>query len=69
MQAGNQLTQVQGLYGGGDLIVAVDGQDIVQFSQLLNYMMLNKQPGDEIVLTVLRGDQIIDLTVTLGERQ
>ncbi len=69
MQAGNQLTQVQGLYGGGDLIVAVDGQDIVQFSQLLNYMMLNKHPGDEIVLTVLRGDQIIDLTVTLGERQ
>ncbi|MBG0787872.1 MAG: trypsin-like peptidase domain-containing protein [Anaerolineaceae bacterium] len=69
LQAGNQLTQVQGLYGGGDLIVAVDGQEIVQFSELLNYMMLNKHPGDEMVLTVLRGDQTLDLTVTLGERQ
>jgi len=67
--AGTQPTQVQGLYGGGDLIVAVDGQDIVQFSDLLNYMMLNKHPGDDIVLTVLRGDQLLDLTVTLGERQ
>ncbi|QRN82780.1 trypsin-like peptidase domain-containing protein [Chloroflexota bacterium] len=69
LQAGNQLTQVQGLYGGGDLIVAVDGQEIVQFSELLNYMMLNKHPGDQMVLTVLRGDQTLDLTVTLGERQ
>ncbi|MBG0771759.1 MAG: PDZ domain-containing protein, partial [Anaerolineaceae bacterium] len=69
LQAGTQPTQVQGLYGGGDLIVAVDGQDIVQFSDLLNYMMLNKHPGDDIVLTVLRGDQRLDLTVTLGERQ
>lgn len=68
LQAGNQPTQVQGLYAGGDLIVGVDGQEMLQFSDLLNYMMLNKHPGDDIVLTVLRGDETLELTVTLGER-
>jgi len=68
LRAGTIPTQYQYYYGGGDLIVAADGVEIVQFSDLLNYMMLNKHPGDEIVLTVVRGDQILDLTVTLGER-
>ena len=67
LRAGSQQTQY-GYNAGGDLIVAVDGQDIIQFSELLNYLMLNKHPGDEIVLTVLRGDELVDLTVTLGER-
>jgi S1-C subfamily serine protease len=68
IKAGDQPTQVQGLYGGGDLIIAVDGQKVLQFSDMLSYMMLNKHPGDQMVVTVLRGDQTIDLTVTLGER-
>ena len=65
---GNQATQIQGLFAGGDLITAVDGQEILEFSELLSYLMLNKQPGDEMVLTVLRDVDEIDITVTLGER-
>jgi S1-C subfamily serine protease len=68
LQAGNEPTQVQGLYSGGDLIIGVDGQEMLQFSDLLNYMMLNKHPGDVMVLNVLRGDQNLDISVTLGER-
>ena len=68
LKAGDQPTQNQYYYGGGDLIVAVDGVEIVQFSDLLNYLMLNKHPGDGIVLTVARGDQLLDLTITLGGR-
>ena len=68
LKAGDQPTQYQYYYGGGDLIVAVDGVEIVQFSDLLNYLMLNKHPGDDIVLTVARGDQLLDLTITLGGR-
>ena len=68
LKAGDQPTQNQYYYGGGDLIVAVDGVEIVQFSDLLNYLMLNKHPGDDIVLTVARGDQLLDLTITLGGR-
>jgi 2-alkenal reductase len=68
IKAGDQPTQIQGLSAGGDLIVAADGHQVLQFSDMLSYMMLNKHPGDQMVLTVLRGDQRSDLTVTLGER-
>lgn len=68
IKAGDQPTQIQGLSAGGDLIVAADGHQVLQFSDMLSYMMLNKHPGDQMVLTVLRGDQRLDLTVTLGER-
>lgn len=68
VQAGDQPTEVFGLYGGGDLIVAVDGNPILEFGELLSYMMLNKEPGDQITLTVLRDSQSLDLTITLGKR-
>jgi len=68
IQAGNQPTQIQGLFAGGDLIVAVDDQEILEFSELLSYLMLNKQPGDDMVLTVLRDGKEMDFTVILGER-
>lgn len=68
MLAGDQPTQVQGLYAGGDLIIAADGQEVFQFSDMLNYMMLHKQPGDTMDITVLRDGQEVTLTVVLGER-
>ena len=68
LQAGDQPTQVQGLYSGGDLIIAADGQEVLQFSDMLNYMMLHKQPGDTMEITVLRDGQEVTLTVVLGER-
>jgi S1-C subfamily serine protease len=68
IQAGSQATDYQGLFTGGDLIIAVDGVDVLQFSDLLSYMMLNKAPGDEMVVTVLRDGAQMDFTVVLGER-
>jgi 2-alkenal reductase len=68
ISAGSQLTQVQGLFGGGDMIIGVDGNEILQFSELLSYMMLNKQPGDDMEITVLRDGEEVNFTVTLGER-
>jgi len=68
LRAGEQSTQIAGLSGGGDLIIAVDGVEVLEFSELLSYMLLNKQPGDQIVLTVLRNNEELRLTVTLGER-
>lgn len=68
LKAGDKNTSVAGLYGGGDLIIQVDNLEILEFSELLSYMMLNKKPGDTMNFTVLRnGDEKI-LTVTLGER-
>lgn len=68
LRAGTQATSVQYLKAGGDLIIAIDGHPIKHFDDLLRYLINNKSPGDTVVLTVLRGDQKVDLTVTLGKR-
>jgi 2-alkenal reductase len=68
IRAGEQPTDAFGLFAGGDLIIAVDGREILHFSELLSYLMLNKQPGDTIDLTILRDDTERTITVTLGER-
>ena len=52
--AGTRQTRIQGLYAGGDLIVAADGREIKEFDGLLSYLMLNKMPGDVVTLTVIR---------------
>ncbi len=63
-----QKTSIQGLLGGGDLIIALDGHEVRTYQDLLAYLITNKSPGDTIVVTVLRGAQKIDLTVTLDKR-
>lgn len=68
IKAGTQATSIQGLNAGGDLIIAIDGRPVMQFDDLLAYLIENKSPGDKVVLTVLRGSQKQDITVTLGKR-
>jgi len=67
IRAGDQNTST-GLDAGGDLIVAIDGQSILRFDDLLRYLINNKSPGDTVVLTVLRGEEQVDIDVTLGRR-
>lgn len=69
IKGGTQPTSVQGLSKGGDLIVAVDGIEIKDFSELMSYLVLNTSVGDEIVLTVIRSGQTMDIPVILGQRQ
>jgi len=51
---------------GGDLIVAIDGQD-VQDQQQLAQVMNNHRAGDTVRMTIYRGKRRIDLNLTLGE--
>lgn len=69
IRGGTQATSIQGLAGGGDLIIAVDGIEIKDFSELMSYLVLNTTVGDEITLTVIRNQEKIDIPVTLGQRQ
>lgn len=69
IKGGTQPTAVQGLTTGGDLIIAVDGIEIKDFSELMSYLVLNTSVGDEIVLTVIRSGQTMDIPVILGRRQ
>jgi S1-C subfamily serine protease len=68
IRAGDQPTSIEGLSAGGDLITAIDGRPVRNFDDLLSYLITNKSPGDNVVLTVLRDGQSVDVTVTLDAR-
>jgi len=51
---------------GGDLIVAIDGQD-VQDQQDLSQVMNNHRAGDTVRITIYRAKKKMDVSVTLGE--
>jgi 2-alkenal reductase len=53
---------------GGDLIIGIDGREVNTFSQMLSYLIANKKPGDEVVLTILRGTEEMEVNLTLGKR-
>jgi 2-alkenal reductase len=56
------------LRGGGDLIIAVDGRPVRTFNDLIEYLFMNKSPGDNIQLTVLRNGVETYVDLTLGRR-
>ncbi|HEY5729276.1 MAG TPA: trypsin-like peptidase domain-containing protein [Anaerolineales bacterium] len=68
IRAGETPTRLQGLNAGGDLIIAFDGKPVTTFDDLLSYLITTKSPGDTVVLTVLRGGESVDVTLTLGAR-
>ncbi len=73
LKAGTKPTSVQGLYSGGDIIIAVDGIPVNVYGDLISYIFKNKLPGDEITLTVirespLRGETQEEVKLILGSR-
>jgi len=70
LKGGTMSSQIPGVYAGGDLIIAVDGRPVQVFADLMSYLMTNKSPGDELTLTIIRGNnRKIDLVIKLGMRQ
>ena len=57
-----------GVNSGGDLIIAIDSQPVVTFSDMIRYLILNKSPGETVTLTVMRGDKTLQIPVVLGTR-
>ena len=68
LKAGDTPTSIEGLFAGGDLIIAIDGRPVKVFDDLLRYLLNHKSPGDTVVLSVLRGEETLDITVTLDKR-
>ena len=52
---------------GGDVILQVDGKDVVQPDDLAR-LIAARQPGEKVTLTVLRDDRQEDIELTLGKR-
>lgn len=65
---GSTITRINGLLAGGDLIVAVDNRPVRLFSDFLSYIMANKSPGDEIVLTIIRAGEEMEVPLILDKR-
>ncbi|HML24782.1 MAG TPA: trypsin-like peptidase domain-containing protein [Aggregatilinea sp.] len=53
---------------GGDIVVAINGAIVRDIDDLVAYLVENTSPGDTVVLTIVRGEQTLDVNVTLGER-
>jgi 2-alkenal reductase len=69
LRGGSQASQVYGHQKGGDLVIAVDGIPVKDFSEMFNYIVINKNPGEEVVFRVLRDGKEIDLTLVVEARQ
>jgi S1-C subfamily serine protease len=67
--AGEQEVRFQGqeVTAGGDVIVAVDGQEVVEESDLAQAIS-EHGPGDTVTLEVLRDGDVEEVGVELGER-
>ncbi len=50
---------------GADLIVAVDGEKAITVGDFLS-LVEAKQPGQDVVITVVRGGREVNVTVRLG---
>jgi serine protease Do len=53
---------------GGDVIVAIDGQSLADFEDLVTYLVRNTEVGTTIQLSVLRDGRVEELDVTLAAR-
>ena len=53
---------------GGDIIVGIDGRQVVEFDDLLSYIVQKTAVGDTITLTILRDGQQEDVSITLEAR-
>jgi 2-alkenal reductase len=53
---------------GGDIVVAIDEQPVNTFDDLLIYVALEARPGQEVLLTVLRDGETIEVPLKLEPR-
>jgi S1-C subfamily serine protease len=70
LQGGDETVEVYGMsfQAGGDIIVALDGYELQDFDDLIAYLVRETEVGQEVELTVIRGEEVLDVPVTLGER-
>jgi S1-C subfamily serine protease len=62
------IPNVTDLKKGGDLIIAINGQKVNGFGDMVSYIVMNYKPGDTVTFTVYRDGGTVDVPVTLGSR-
>jgi S1-C subfamily serine protease len=67
---GNLLTDINGrqIKLGGDIIIGIDNKTVSKIDDILTYLEREKQVGDTVELTLLRGGQLWGMNVMVGSR-
>ena len=70
LRGGSREVEVLGttVNAGGDIIVAIDGYTLRDFDDLIAYLVRETEVGQEVILTIIRGEAELQVPVTLGER-
>jgi len=68
IRGGDATASIDGFDGRqGDIITTVDGRDVVSMDEIVS-LVNSASPGDEVEVTLRRGDDTRTVTVTLGDR-
>jgi S1-C subfamily serine protease len=62
------IPNVTDLKKGGDLIIAINGQKVSGFGDMVSYLVMHNKPGDTVTFTVYRDGGTVDVPVILGSR-
>jgi 2-alkenal reductase len=70
LRGGNTQRDVRGdsVTVGGDIIIAVDGNPVDNFDHLISYLTAKTEIGQIVKITFLRGDETLEVDLTIGER-
>ena len=70
LRGGTRAVRQEGvdLKAGGDIIIAIDGNPVRQFNDLVSFLVTKATPGQKVTLTILRDGKEQEIEVTLGER-
>lgn len=70
LRGGDRVVRIGGqtIKIGGDIIIAINGIPIKTIEEILTYLEEKTSPGDVVVFSVLRGTEILQIRVVLGER-
>jgi S1-C subfamily serine protease len=63
VKQGNRTLEV-----GGDVITAIDGNQISSFDDILIYIALNTTPGQKVTLAIIRDGKVQDISLVLRTR-
>ena len=62
----DQQGQITNSYG--DIIVKIDGNEVRKIDDILTYLEREKKANDSVTLTVIRDNQLTDISIVLGVR-
>ena len=65
---GQTESAIPGVLAGGDLIIAINGNPVQRYDDLISYLFKNIEVGQTVLLTVLRDNGEVNIELTTGAR-